>query len=490
MDTIHNFINNAFVPAASGATLDVLEPATGRTYAKVASSDAADVDAAVRAAKAAFPAWSAMPVTDRSLLLFRLAELITANLERLAQAESRDCGKPLSLARTIDIPRSAINFRYFAGAAIHAPGEMHETTQPAVGAPLRALNWTQRRPRGVAGLIAPWNLPLYLLTWKIAPALATGNTCVAKPSEVTPASATILAELAREAGLPPGVLNIVHGLGPSCGEAIVAHPDIPAISFTGSTGVGRSIGETCGRHLKRVSLELGGKNPFLIFDDADLDDAVATALRAAFTNSGQICLCGSRLLVQRSIYPRVLERIVDGAKALRIGDPADPATAFGSVVSRPHLDKVASMANEAKAAGATIHCGGSIPAPASLPARCRDGFFFPPTVMSGLDPACRVEQEEIFGPVLSVTPFDDEAHALSLANATPYGLASVVFTRDLARAHRVAERIDAGLVWVNCWMVRDLRTPFGGAKASGVGREGGLEALKFFTEPKNICVKW
>lgn len=490
MDSFRHFIANEFVPAASGATLDVHEPATGRVYAQVSAGDARDVDAAVKAAADAFPAWSATPVLERSRLLFRLAELIDANLERLAQAESRDCGKPIALARSVDIPRSAVNFRYFSGAVLHTTGEMHETEHPGIGAPIRAMNWTLRRPRGVAGLIAPWNLPLYLLTWKIAPALATGNTCVAKPSEVTPATATLLGELAREAGLPPGVLNIVHGAGQACGGSIVTHPNVPAISFTGSTGVGRWIGESCGRQLKRVSLELGGKNPFIIFDDADLDDAVATALRAAFTNQGQICLCGSRLLVQRGVADRVLDAIVKGARALTPGDPSLPETRFGSLVSRPHLDKVAAAVEQARSLGATIHCGGRTPDPASLPEQCRGGYFYEPTVLSGLDPACGVEQEEIFGPVLSVQVFDDEAHAMRLANATPYGLASVVYTRDLGRANRAAEQIQSGIVWINCWMVRDLRTPFGGAKASGVGREGGLEALRFFTEPKNVCVKW
>jgi len=489
MDTFRHFIANEFVPSASGATLDVHEPATGRVYAKVCAGDARDVDAAVRAAAAAFPAWSSTPASERSRLLNRLADLIDANLDQLAQAESRDCGKPVSLAKSIDIPRSATNFRFFAGAVVHASGEMHETDQPAVGSPIRALNWTQRRPRGVAGLIAPWNLPLYLLTWKIAPALATGNTCVAKPSEITPATATLLGELAQEAGLPTGVLNIVHGLGQSCGGAIVTHPDIPAISFTGSTSVGRWIGEACGSRLKRVSLELGGKNPFIIFDDADLDDAVATCLRAAFTNQGQICLCGSRLLVQRGVADRVLRGVIEGALAYRPGDPALPETRFGALTSRPHLDKVAAMVDEARALGGVVHCGGRTTDPADLPSRCRSGYFYEPTIITGLDPACRVEQEEIFGPVLSVQVFDDEAHAMNLANATPYALASAVFTKSIARASLAAEHLQCGVLWINCWMVRDLRTPFGGAKASGVGREGGLEALRFFTEPKNVCLK-
>jgi aminomuconate-semialdehyde/2-hydroxymuconate-6-semialdehyde dehydrogenase len=489
MQPLLNFIANEFVPPAAGDYLNVTEPATGEVYTRVPLSDAADVDRAVDAARAAFPAWSATPAAERSRMLFRLADLIDRDTERLAAAESRDTGKPLTLARTVDVPRSAVNFRYFAGAMLHAAGEMFETDQPAVGGPVHALNYTLRRPRGVAGLIAPWNLPLYLLTWKIAPAVATGNTCVAKPSEVTPASAAILAQLVAEAGIPPGVINIVHGDGRSCGSAIVQHPGVPAVSFTGSTGVGRWIGETCGRLLKRVSLELGGKNPFVIFQDADPGEVIPLAARAAFTNQGQICLCGSRVLVHRSLHDRVVEGLAAAARALRIGDPADAGTQFGAVTSREHLAKVAGMVDQARALGGRVVCGGRAVPTGALPPRCAGGFFYEPTVITGLDPACPVEREEIFGPVVTVQPFDDEDHAVALANGTDYGLASVVCTRDLARAHRVAERLHAGLVWVNCWMVRDLRTPFGGAKASGVGREGGAEALRFFTEPKNVCVR-
>lgn len=478
MIRFRNYIGGKFVDAASGRTLEVFEPAAGRAYAQAADSGPADVEAAVKAATLAFPGWASTPVAERSLLLDRLAGLIEDRLEDLARAESIDTGKPISLARRVDIPRAAANFRYFAGAALHTKSDLHEGQA--------GFNWTLRRPRGVAGLISPWNLPLYLLTWKIAPALATGNTVVAKPSEVTPATGALLCELAAEAGLPPGVLNIVHGRGDQAGAALVNHPDVPTISFTGSTGVGRWIAEHAGSRLKRVSLELGGKNPFVVFADSDIDAAIATACRAAFTNQGQICLCGSRMIVERSVYDRFVEGLIAGAKALKIGDPLDDTTDFGSLVSRPHHAKVARAVEQAKALGGEVLVGGG--PPAELPERCREGWFYGPTVIAGLAPDCAVEQDEIFGPVVSVRAFDGEEDAVRLANSTPYGLASVLFTDDLNRARRVSEQIRAGIVWVNCWMLRDLRTPFGGMGQSGVGREGGEEALKFFTEPKNVCI--
>jgi len=489
VQTFDHFIGNEYVAPASRIYAEVFEPATGAAYARVAMGDASDVNAGVAAAERAFPGWSATPVAERARLISRLADLIDANVERLAQAESVDTGKPIALARGLDVPRSATNFRYFAHAVQHAPGELFETDQQPIGGPLRAINYTLRRPRGVAGLISPWNLPLYLLTWKIAPAIATGNTCVAKPSEVTPASATLLGELIREAGIPGGVINILHGGGATCGSELVKHASVPAVSFTGSTGVGRWIGETCGRMLKRVSLELGGKNPFIVFDDADVDGAIGTAVRAAFTNQGQICLCGSRLLVHERVAERVLAGVIAGAKSLRVGDPADVGTQFGAMVSREHMAKVAGMVDEARRDGGVVHTGGAPVSAERLPARCRGGYFYEPTVITGLPPACRAVQEEIFGPVVTVQTFRDEDEAVALANSTSYGLAAVVYSQDVSRAHRVADRLASGVVWVNCWMVRDLRTPFGGARASGVGREGGLEAIRFFTEPKNVCLK-
>lgn len=489
MLTLSNFIDGQLRSPIGGAYIESVEPATGRAFARVPASDARDVDAAVEAATRAFPVWAATPAATRSAMLLRLAELIDANLDALAQAESQDSGKPVSVARSVDIPRSAANLRYFATAILHTQGEMHDFDGGGVPGGVPALNYTLRRPRGVAGCISPWNLPLYLLTWKIAPALATGNTVVAKPSEVTPLTASLLADLSVRAGLPAGVFNIVHGSGSDAGAALVKHERVPTVTFTGSTGVGRWIGQTCGEMLKRVSLELGGKNPFVVFADADVESAIDHAARAAFSNQGQICLCGSRLLVERSVFDRVRDGVVARAKALRIGDPAEEHTQFGALVSAAHLAKVGAMVDEARGLGGSVFCGGTRVAPSALPERCHGGYFYEPTVIGGLDPACRVEQEEVFGPVVTMQPFDDEAHALALANGTAYGLAATLFTRDVERAHRVSASLRAGIVWVNCWMVRDLRTPFGGVGQSGVGREGGLEAIRFFTEPKNVCVR-
>jgi len=491
MLTLANFINGRFVAPATNIYLDSIEPATGETHARVPDSDAADVNAAVEAASAAFPGWSATPATERSRHLLKLAELIETNLERIAIAESADTGKPISLARAMDAPRSAANFRFFATAILHTHTECHDSELagvPANNGVSHSIHYTLRKPRGVAGLISPWNLPLYLLTWKIAPALATGNTAVCKPSEVTPVTAHILAELAAEAGLPPGVLNIVHGRGPSAGSALVTHPNVPTISFTGSTAVGRWIGRETGDRLKRVSLELGGKNPFIVCEDADYPAALSTAVAAGFTNQGQVCLCGSRLLIHDSIYDRFVPDFVASVRALRSGDPQDPATQQGSLTSAAHLAKVESFVDLARTLGGRILCGGERVKPDFIPARCRNGSFFQPTVIEGLDPSCRVEQEEIFGPVVTLQRFTSDDHALALANATPYGLAATVFTQSLPRAHHLSAGLQSGVVWINCWLVRDLRTPFGGAKQSGVGREGGLDALKFFTEPQNVCI--
>ena len=475
---LRNYIDGELCGAASGRTLDNVEPATGEVYSHVPDSDAADVDRAVAAAKRAFPEWAALPASERSQWLLKIADAIDAHADALAAAESRDNGKPVSLARAVDIPRAASNFRFFATAILHTESESHATS-PSV------LNVTLRSPRGVAGLISPWNLPLYLFTWKIAPALATGNTAVGKPSEVTPMTASLLGEICESIGLPRGVLNIVHGTGPSVGAPLTAHRDVPTISFTGGTATGAAIASVTAPLFKKVSLELGGKNPTIVFGDVDLQHVVPETLRASFANQGQICLCGSRILVERSIHDAYVEAFVARAKALRVGDPSDATSDQGALVSADQLAKVEEYVALAQEEGGTIACGGK--RPTDLPERCANGYFHEPTVITGLAPECRVNQEEIFGPVVSIIPFEDEAEAIAIANGTPYGLAASVWTQRHDTAHRVASQLQAGTVWVNCWMVRDLRVPFGGVKQSGVGREGGEEALRFFTEPKNVC---
>jgi aminomuconate-semialdehyde/2-hydroxymuconate-6-semialdehyde dehydrogenase len=482
MTDILNFIDGGLVPPRSGRRLDNIEPATGAVYSTVPDSGDDDVEAAVAAARRAFPAWAATPVEERARLLLDIAGRIEAAADQFAHAESIDTGKPLSLARSLDIPRAVSNFRFFATAPIHAHTEAHTTD-------FRALNYTLRRPRGVAGLISPWNLPLYLLSWKIAPALGTGNTAVAKPSEMTPMTAFLLGRVCREAGLPPGVLNIVHGRGAGAGAAIVRHPEVPTLSFTGGTATGAAIATAAAPLFKKVSLELGGKNPNIVFADADLDDAVATGLRAAFSNQGEICLSGSRLYVEAPVFDVFVERFVAGAARLKVGDPLDAATDVGALISAAHRTKVTGYIEMARREGGTIRCGGGPPA-RPVNARCRGGFFVEPTVITGLDPASRVNCEEIFGPLVTITPFAGEDEVVEWANATDYGLAATIWTRDLERAHRMAERVASGIIWINCWMLRDLRTPFGGMKKSGIGREGGEEALRFFTEAKNVCIRF
>jgi aminomuconate-semialdehyde/2-hydroxymuconate-6-semialdehyde dehydrogenase len=478
---ISNFIDGALRDSTSGRRFEVFEPAVGKVYARAPQSDAHDVAQAVEAAQAAFPAWRDLPGSERAAWLNRLADLLERDLELFAQAESRDTGKPVKLARSLDIPRAIANLRFFAAAAVQFASEAHVMEAGAV-------NYTLRQPHGVVAGISPWNLPLYLLTWKIAPALAAGNCVLAKPSEVTPLTAHLLAQRCMEARLPPGVLNILHGPGSEVGEAIVVHSQVRAISFTGGTVTGKRIAAAAAGQLKKLALELGGKNPTLVFADADFEVAVDGAVRAAFTNQGEICLCGSRVLIERSVYGRFRDAFVERARRLRLGDPLEADTDQGAIVSAAHLDKILRAVARARDEGGNVLCGGERGRVAGE--RCREGWFMQPTVIDGLASECETNQEEIFGPVVTLLPFENESEALAIANGTPYGLASSIWSRDIQRCHRVAARLESGLVWVNTWMLRDLRTPMGGVKQSGLGREGGVEAMRFFTEPRNVCVKY
>ena len=474
-----NYINGQRVDPIEDRWLDSYDPSTGEVSHQVPASTAADVDMAVAAAKAAFPAWAATPTEERAAMLYRIADLLEGSLVIFAEAESRDQGKPVSLAQAVDIPRACANFRFFAGAVLHHEDAVHMMNG-------RALNYTYRKPLGVAGLISPWNLPLYLLTWKIAPALATGNTAVCKPSEMTSLTAHMLTKVFDDAGLPPGVCNIVMGNGPDAGAPLVTHPDVPLISFTGGTATAVNIVRDSAPYFKKMSLELGGKNANIIFADADLDACVPTTVRSSFANQGEICLCGSRIFVERTIYDQFLERFTEAAKELVVGDPKDADTNLGALVSAEHRAKVESYIALAQTEGGTIELGGKRP---ELDDDLTGGYYLQPTIITGLEPSCRVMTEEIFGPVVTVTPFDSATEAIGHANATRYGLSGTVWTTDLNKGHQVAQALDAGIIWVNTWLLRDLRTPFGGMKASGVGREGGHHSIDFYTETQNICIK-
>jgi aminomuconate-semialdehyde/2-hydroxymuconate-6-semialdehyde dehydrogenase len=476
---IENYIGGELVAPISDEYLDNYNPATGEVYSLIPDSDERDVEKAVEAARKAFPVWSKMSSEARHDVLMRVSALIERDLDELAEAESVDNGKPKALAKSVDIPRAVSNFKFYATAAMHAASEAHET----VG---QAINYTLRQPLGVVGCISPWNLPLYLFTWKIAPALAAGCTVVAKPSEITPMTAYLLSKLCIEADLPAGVLNIVHGLGGKTGAAIVQNKDVKAISFTGGTKTGEWIAREAAPKFKKLSLELGGKNPNIIFADCDYETMLETSVKSSFSNQGQICLCGSRVFVERPLYEKFKTDFVEKVSRLIIGDPLNEATNIGAVVSKQHLEKVLSYIDLAKEEGGRVLLGGK---QAQIPGDCENGWFIEPTVIENLAFDCRTNQEEIFGAVVTIQPFDTEEEVLAYANSVEYGLSSTIWTENLSRAHRVAEKIESGIVWVNCWLLRDLRTPFGGMKNSGVGREGGFEALKFFTEEKNVCIK-
>jgi aminomuconate-semialdehyde/2-hydroxymuconate-6-semialdehyde dehydrogenase len=475
---LSNWIGGIPTPPRDGRYFDNRNPATNQVIAAVPQSTAADVDAAVRAAQAALPGWRKTTPAERADLLEAVADCIAKRCEEFAALESQDQGKPIGLARRVDIPRAIANFRFFASAVRQFPAESY--AMPG------ALNYTSRTPIGVVGLITPWNLPLYLLSWKTAPALAMGNCIVAKPSELTPLTANALAEVFTEIGAPPGIFNLVQGLGAECGQAIVAHPDIKAISFTGGTATGRSVAATAAPLFKKLSLELGGKNASVVFADCDFEKTVSGTVRAGFANQGEICLCGSRVLVQRPIYDRFKAAYAQKVAALKVGDPADEDTQIGALNSLAHRDKVAGYVALAQTEGGTLLTGGSPPA---LPDHLKAGAFLSPTVVDGLAIDSRTATEEIFGPVVTLHPFDTEEEAIQMANNTRYGLSASVWTQDLGKAHRVSAGLEVGMVWVNTWLMRDLRVPFGGVKESGVGREGGRWSLEFYSENKNTCIK-
>ena len=476
---IQNYIGGTLQDPLSNQWLDNFDPATGELYSQVPDSNESDIDAAVIAANLAHADWAAMSVENRAAILNRIADLIDQNLDSLVQIESRDNGKPESLARAVDIPRCSHNLRHFAATVIGASSESH----PMSG----AINYTLHRPLGVVGVISPWNLPLYLFTWKIAPALATGNCVIGKPSEVTPMSAFRFSQICIDAGLPSGVLNIVHGSGNQTGNALINHPGIKAISFTGGTKTGRHVASVVSPQLKKLSLELGGKNPNIVFADCDYPAMLETTLKSSFSNQGQICLCGSRIFVERSIYEKFKQDFVQRTRQLTVGDPQHVNTQLGAVVSKSHFEKIMGCLETAKTEGGQILTGGNAVHPN---VRCTNGWFIEPTVIEGLSNSCQTNQQEIFGPVVTLQSFESDEEAIGLANDTEYGLSASIWTQDITRAHRLAEKIEAGVVWINCWLVRDLRTPFGGVKQSGMGREGGDESLRFFTHTKNICIKY
>ncbi len=476
---ILNYINGESQSPISDQWIDNFDPSIGKIYSQIPDSDEEDVELAYQAAEKAFPVWSSTSKEERSRIMLDIALKIKEHAGELALAESIDNGKPVSLANQVDIPRASSNMEFFATAILHYGSESHQLNDVAI-------NYTLKKPIGVVGCISPWNLPLYLFTWKIAPALATGNTVVAKPSEITPMTAYLFSKICKEAGLPPGVLNIVHGYGQKVGAAITCHPGIKAISFTGGTKTGAEIAKTAAPMFKKLSLELGGKNPNIIFADCNFDNALKTTMLSSFANQGQICLCGSRIFIEKSIYNKFRDAFVEKTKNLVVGDPKDPKSKIGAVVSSEHQEKILSYVELAKKEGGKVLTGGH---KIVLKGKCENGYFLAPTIIEGLPYNCRTNQEEIFGPVVTITPFETEDEVVKYANSTKYGLSSILWTENLSRAQRLTQLLEAGIVWVNCWLVRDLRTPFGGVKESGVGREGGFNAFNFFTEQTNICIK-
>lgn len=485
---ILNFINGDFVqPSADAKWLDVYCPGTGEIYAQCIDSTAQDVDAAVAAAKAAFKGWRDTPAEQRAAICNKIGDIIERRLEEFAQAESKDQGKSIFVARTVEIPRAISNFRFYAQRVLQHEEKAMVSESSPIGP---ALSFTTRNPVGVAGLISPWNMPLYLATWKVAPAIAFGNTCVLKPSEITPLTASMLGEVCREAGVPPGVVNIVQGRGPNAGQPLIEHRDVPLISFTGGTVTGKMIAKTAAPMLKKLSLELGGKNATIVFADCDFDECIQGAVRASFANQGEVCLCGERMLVERPIYDKFVEKFVAAVKALKVGDPSDPSTFCGAVVSKEHRDKIHGYIDLAVAHGGKIECGGSAAVPPNLPDHCKNGYYVMPTVVTRLAHDDRCNLEEVFGPFVSIAPFDTEQDAVDIANSVEYGLSTSIWTTNIKRATRVSHQIDVGYCWINCWLVRDLRAPFGGVKASGIGREGGEYSVDFYTEVKTTCMKY
>jgi len=477
---LENFIGGYFIGPLSGKFIDNINPATGALSGLIPDSNEKDIEVAVKAAKNAFKTWKNTTPEERFKVLNKIADLIDENLQLLAEAETNDNGKPLWLSKKVDIPRASANFRFFATGIMHFAAESHTMEN-------KAINYTLRQPLGVVGCISPWNLPLYLFTWKIAPALAAGNCVIAKPSEVTPVTAFLLAKICKEAGLPDGVLNIVHGMGNTCGEAIVKHLEIKAISFTGSTRAGERIASIAAPMFKKLSLELGGKNPNIIFADCDWEKMMHTTIQSSFSNQGQICLCGSRILVEATVYEKFKNEFIERTKKLTVGDPLDEKNKQGSIVSKIHFEKILNSIETAKKEGGKIICGGNA---IEIKERCANGYFIEPTIIEGLGPECKTNREEIFGPVVTLQSFNSVDEALMLANATEYGLAATIWTQDISKANIVAAKVEAGIIWINCWLRRDLRTAFGGVKNSGVGREGGWEALRFFTEAKNVCIEF